>query len=291
MVDLVFRGDANALRRLLAADPEVATARDTTLNDSTPLHVAVAENEEACALALLEACPGAALVTDGDRRVPLHHCGPSTTSALAEKLCEASPLDARDLGGRTPLHYAAEAMAVDAAIALLRSGADPTIACDEGLTPMAVASGKDDDDDDDFPPNNYYEFPPRNYLIREAIAARLGEPTVDVDWNLVANLDDHDWEVSFLDTPGAPGDHVTLSLKALCNDDDEDDEEDDVEESTVLEANVDAVLVDCQDDDPTSSSKWRCWLAETPPSEFQDRCAHLMLLRGRELIVSTTRSL
>ncbi|WP_432480659.1 ankyrin repeat domain-containing protein [Moraxella sp. ZY200743] len=49
------------------------------------------------------------------------------------------PINAQDIYGMTPLHYALRSQNADAAIALLEAGADPNIANIDGLRPLSMA--------------------------------------------------------------------------------------------------------------------------------------------------------
>lgn len=274
-VHLVFAGRIEELKRLVAHCPEVAACQDESFNESTPLHVAVAEGDEACAWVLLNAYPSCATVRDLEDRLAIHHVGPTTSRDLAHALAAAEP-NARDKHGRTALHYAAENMAVDAVNALLAAGADPNVECEDGHTPMSMttAQAHHDDDDED-------ELPRSNYLIRQALAARLGEPVcVTADWELEADLDTHDFTVSFFEAPDCqPGCLVKLSLTCLDRDAEE-EVDDDTEETTVVEATVQAQLLQANED----NTKWLCFLTETSQLIY-DTCPDLMLVKGRELIV------
>lgn len=274
-VHFVFAGQIEELKTLVADFPEVAACQDESFNDSTPLHVAVAEGDEACAWVLLNAYPSCATVRDLEDRLPIHHVGPTTSQDLAHALAAAEP-NARDKHGRTALHYAAENMAVDAVNALLAAGADPNVECEDGHTPisMATAHAYLDDDDED-------ELPKGNYLIRQALAARLGEPVcIAVDWEFEADLDTHDFTVSFFEAPDCqPGSLVKLSLTCLDRDAEEEVDEDE-EETVVVEATVQAQLLQANED----NTKWHCFLTETPQVIY-DSCPDLMLVKGRELIV------
>ena len=126
----VFAGDPQAVSHAVAADPSIGGIQDESFNDTTPLHVAVGENEEALALLLIEACPAALQVPDVEQRLPVHHLCTFTSVHLLTKLIV--DVNVRDKSGRTPLHYACEVMSVECAEALLAAGADPTIEDEDG---------------------------------------------------------------------------------------------------------------------------------------------------------------
>uniref|UniRef100_A0A7S3K4I8 Uncharacterized protein n=1 Tax=Aureoumbra lagunensis TaxID=44058 RepID=A0A7S3K4I8_9STRA len=78
---------------------------------------------------------------DDERRCALHHAAATDRASLVEKLCgeDASLVSCRDFRGATPLHAAASAGAGAAIGALLRHGADATLADAKKRTPRDVA--------------------------------------------------------------------------------------------------------------------------------------------------------
>ena len=86
-VRLVFGGEAEELSLMLTA--EIAKGADPSFNNSSPLHVAVGENEVGCIDVILEVCAEAVLCRDVEERTPLHHCSTLTSGETVAKLAAA----------------------------------------------------------------------------------------------------------------------------------------------------------------------------------------------------------
>ena len=50
-------------------------------------------------------------------------------------------INAQDMYGMTPLHYALRSKNIDAAIALLKAGANPNLPNERGITPLSYING------------------------------------------------------------------------------------------------------------------------------------------------------
>jgi uncharacterized protein len=158
-------GDAEAVRSLIAADPEVARARDR--EGVSAVMRARYRSDQACALAILaalpdldvfeaaafgdldrltmelDADPGAVASYSGDGFTPLHLAaffGKGEAAALL--LAHGASVDARGRGWMTgtPLHSAASASHTDVAALLVDAGADPDARQTHGWTPLHAAA-------------------------------------------------------------------------------------------------------------------------------------------------------
>ena len=288
-VRLVFKGDADGLQALLDKKPNAAKGHDDTFNDATALHVAVGETQPACARALLNA--GAdANARDVERRTPLHQVDANCPRVLIDILVAGGgDVKATDARGWTPLHAAAAAMAVNACAALLTNGADASAKAKDGLTALDIATAGDPDDVDDL---NFADLglddadgedpgplPRRNhFLVELLVKAGAGAPG-EFKW-LAPDLDRHDFELK----PGADfesyaaGEIVEINVTAAVDDFSSDESEG--EESDTVEATARFMLVERQGD------LWRGYLVDTV---LPEKAPQLMLLPGRELVVSVAR--
>ena len=303
-VRLCFKGDAAGLKRVLEEHPAAARGSDESFNDSTALHVAVGEGELECAVALLEAGADANAV-DCEGRTPLHQLEATCSGALVGALLDGgADVLAADRRGWTPLHCAAAAMALDAVDVLLARGADPDAEAQDGLSAVAIAAeGDPDDRDDAFGDDDYGDVfanrdesgaplptvPRRNHLVLEALLAKSSKDAgaVPPPW-ATPDLDRHDFALAPYDAPDdatwVPGAVVDVRVMASIDPDDvetDDDEDGENEESDVVEEATPVTLLEKGGPD---GGFWRCFLVETPPF-LQKKAPHLMLLKGRELVV------
>ena len=101
-------GNVEALRHLLAAAPELATATDA--DGRTPLFYAASNVRTDAVHMLLAAAPAAALVADKYNTVPLHAAAQAAGENLVRLLLAAEPAAALlgDRLGKLPLYYAAQ---------------------------------------------------------------------------------------------------------------------------------------------------------------------------------------
>mmetsp|Transcript_1390 Transcript_1390/g.4060 ORF Transcript_1390/g.4060 Transcript_1390/m.4060 type:complete len:313 (+) Transcript_1390:92-1030(+) len=285
-VRLVFSGDAEALREMLTE--EVAVASDPSFNQSSPLHVAVGENEVECIAAILEKNGASVHCRDVEQRTPLHHLTPTTSPETVQRLVDAgADPNARDMRGFTPLHYAVDAMGADAVEALLVAGADarPTASAlvEDKPSLLDVARGlkrmfvDDDQDEDDEP-----AMPLANYAIAQSLASRLGEDLDPVELP-EATLDDHEFQATVFSPPDSrqPMARLRLTLAVYGDDASDESEQDD---QALHEFVVDAQLV-AVTQSPSSWVTLRCCLASTDAALFELR-PDLLLVKGRELAIS-----
>lgn len=98
-------------------------------------------NATTCVTALTRERGALRAALDDERRCALHHAAALDRASLIEKLCgeDASLVTCRDVRGATSLHAAAAAGAGAAIAALLRHGADATMADSKKRTPRDVA--------------------------------------------------------------------------------------------------------------------------------------------------------
>ena len=166
LIGAIDAGDATAVRALLAADPALAAARDAD-GVSATMHAlyhgqaAIAEMLaaelpeldifEAAALAridrvreLLAADPSLAVARSPDGFSALHYpafFGGAAAAAVARALLDAgADVNARQQGGWTPLHGAAQNGATATVDRLLAAGADRTARNDDGISAADLAA-------------------------------------------------------------------------------------------------------------------------------------------------------
>jgi ankyrin repeat protein len=137
--DAARRGDAEAVRDLLAAEPGLATQADE--DQRTPLHVAAAYGHVDVCSALLGA--GADVnAADEDRETPLHYASQRNHRAVVGLLLDrGADIEARNAYGRTPLLLVArESGNAEMARLLLERGANVNVRDRFAATPLDLAA-------------------------------------------------------------------------------------------------------------------------------------------------------
>ncbi len=135
--DMVARGDMDALRSVLEADPARTDDRDQL--DKTPLHRAV-HCKRIGMMALLVACGADVKATDVTGMTPLHSAALLGRKDEAAWLLEhGADLEARDRFGDTPLHTAALFGHGHVVKLFHDRGAGLDVKNNSGKTPLALA--------------------------------------------------------------------------------------------------------------------------------------------------------
>lgn len=136
-------GDTTRLARLLDGDP--ASVNTYSHDGWTPLHLAAHFGQTEAARVLLTRGADASLrSTNALDNLPLHAAlAGGDNVALVTLLIESgSDVNARQHGGYTPLHEAAQNGYLGSAQRLLAAGADASVATADGQTPLALARGQ-----------------------------------------------------------------------------------------------------------------------------------------------------
>jgi hypothetical protein len=131
------RGDENAVRRALAADPSLALANDAL--DMTALDWAATREHWHIFQELIAAGAPVDRVGDDGGTVMHRVCHHDRPDMLRLVLDAGGDVTVQNQWGRTPLHVAARRGAPGVAELLLAAGADPNIGTNEGWTPLHVA--------------------------------------------------------------------------------------------------------------------------------------------------------
>ncbi|KAK9480909.1 ankyrin repeat-containing domain protein [Lipomyces japonicus] len=130
-------GSLPLLELLLGLDPDLSKQ---TSAGQTPLHYAVSRSRYDVAVKLLEAYAGAARIKDRQNQVPLHRAAAIGSIPLIELLIKyKSPLNTSDRTGWTPLFHSSAEGHGDAAIVLIRAGADTAKLDQDGHNFLDVA--------------------------------------------------------------------------------------------------------------------------------------------------------
>lgn len=104
----------------------------------TPVHLATSKKHTETVKELVNA--GASVrIKDKRGQYPIHRAASVGSIALVQFLGDKSPLNAKDVQGWTPLHDALAEGFGDAAVLLVKLGADPTVESNEGETASQVA--------------------------------------------------------------------------------------------------------------------------------------------------------
>ena len=134
-------GDLLELRRLLAADPGLATVTDSS--GRSPLWWAAARGPTDAVRLLLEAAPAAALTADAKGWLPLHTAASLGSAEAVRMLLEAAPAAAltADEKGRLPLHIAAYSRGTEVVHMLLEAAPAAALTADQmGRLPLHEAA-------------------------------------------------------------------------------------------------------------------------------------------------------
>ncbi|MBT9331313.1 ankyrin repeat domain-containing protein [Paracidobacterium acidisoli] len=136
-------GDTAQLERLLAPDP--SAARSVSGDGWTPLHLAAAfATPQAVTLLLARGAGLDARSKNPLDNQPLHAAVALNTSyeVVLALLDAGADINAKQAGGYTPLHQAADSGKAEIALLLLARGADPSALCNQGKTPAGYARAK-----------------------------------------------------------------------------------------------------------------------------------------------------
>lgn len=135
--DTVARGDADAARAMIAANPELVMARNKM--GKTPLHYAVTYGATAM-IDLLLASGADINAADNTGLTPLHVAAMLDRTNQAQALIEkGADIEARDSFGDTPLHTAALFGHPRMVELLAKAGADLAALNNNKLTPLECA--------------------------------------------------------------------------------------------------------------------------------------------------------
>lgn len=141
LIAAVRSGDRAAVESLLAADPQLLSARDPA--GSTLLHHAVGLGTIETVQLLLD--KGADINAKNRRSAMPLHWAVHDEASVRLLLSRGAQINARQIEGRTPLYQAAVlGGGLHVVRLLLEKGADPTVASMVGQTPLAVASLRGD---------------------------------------------------------------------------------------------------------------------------------------------------
>ena len=164
LLQAVYRGDEDAVAKLLAAEPELDVAEAAAVGADErlqqllgedagapqrrspdgfmPLHLASFFGHEQAVRLLLAGGAEVSVAADNSSRVhPLHSAAARDNTSIARLLVEAgAEVDAKQEGGWTALHAAAKNGNPELVELLLQHGADARGPNDEGRTPIDLAA-------------------------------------------------------------------------------------------------------------------------------------------------------
>lgn len=168
LMQALYRGRQDMVEVLLGGDPDLDIFESAALGNServvallskdrslaaaispdgfTPLHFACFFRQEGSARQLLDAGADPAAIARNAMKVqPLHSAAAARQRGIVEMLLHAgAPVNAKQHGGWTALHAAAQHNDLQTAELLLDYGADPSIGNDEGKTALDLASGDEE---------------------------------------------------------------------------------------------------------------------------------------------------
>ncbi|KAK9463947.1 ankyrin repeat-containing domain protein, partial [Lipomyces oligophaga] len=132
-------GHEEIMEMILAYEPDLTVQTNA---GQTALHYAVSKGRLEIARRLAEACPAAVRIRDKRGLLPLHRAAAIGSVPLIKLLIEPparGPINTTDKDRWSPLFHASAEGHGDAALALLRAGADPDLRDSEGHSFLDVA--------------------------------------------------------------------------------------------------------------------------------------------------------
>jgi ankyrin repeat protein len=133
-------GDCARIEALLEHDPKIL--QQTSPDGWSPLHLAAAFGGPAATSLLLQAAADVNQRSSNPlQNQPLHACialGKDRQTARV-LIAAGAEINSQQAGGYTPLHQAAAAGLTEMTELLLEAGADPTLPCMQGKTPLDYA--------------------------------------------------------------------------------------------------------------------------------------------------------
>lgn len=170
LLQAVYRGDEQAVKRILAAGPELDLFEAAAVGDVdavrnwvthehgainaysddgyTALHLAAFFGHREVARLLLNNGADSEAISNNDMEArPLHSAAAAEDTSAAFLLIDhGAEVNSRQHGGWTPLHAAAQNGDIELISALISAGAEVDAVDDQGLTPADLAREKGHDD-------------------------------------------------------------------------------------------------------------------------------------------------
>ena len=144
-LDAAAVGDTAAVKKMLKADPTLATAADDM--GFTALHNAVGEDYPKLVKLLIDAGADVSATND-EGMTPLHIA--QCASAVKALVAAGANVNARARGGMTPLIVQSteggDTGSLETMATLLKAGADPNVKDDDGQTAMDYALSREEDE-------------------------------------------------------------------------------------------------------------------------------------------------